>query len=296
MTDSTERVEVPAGAARHPWNRGFTWSLPTGRPTTLTAEQKAQFDRDGYVVLPDVVDPATLAAVTADLDALEARVDRSLARAEGERRSIAERGAITFTTHAVRRSPAARALTHHPTLVGATRDLVGPDVNLYWDQAVYKKPEKPRRFPWHQDNGYTYCEPQHYLTCWLALTDATVDNGCPWVLPGAHRAGTLRHHWVDPIGWECLTDPPGARAAEVGAGGMVVFSSLTPHYTGPNTTGEVRKAYIVQYGPVGLRTLEGEWQDGAAPTGSKPCDDPERQYPILRDGRPADSLTGVEGE
>jgi phytanoyl-CoA hydroxylase len=106
------------------------------------------------------------------------------------------------------------------------------------------------------------------------------------VLPGVHRQGTLRHHWVDPIGWECLTDPEGAVAAEVPAGGVVVFSSLTPHYTGPNTTGAVRKAYIVQYGPVDLRIIEGKWNEGEEPTGSSPCDDPDRQYPVLRGGLP----------
>ena len=81
-------------------------------------------------------------------------------------------------------------------------------MRLYWDQAVYKKTEKPRRVPWHQDNGYTYVEPQEYLTVWLALTDATLDNGCPEVAAGCHRLGTLAHHYVDPLGWECLTDVP----------------------------------------------------------------------------------------
>lgn len=282
MTDSGEI----AGAVRHPWNRDFSWSLPAGEPQVLTASQKAGFDRDGFVVLTDVIDHDTLAELRAELDDLEERVDRFLAKMENERVDIAEKGAITFTVHAVLRSEVARAFTHHPTLVGLTRDLVGSDVNLYWDQAVYKKPEKPRRFPWHQDNGYTFCQPQHYLTCWVALTDATIDNGCPWVLPGAHRLGTLLHHWVDPIGWECLTEPPGAVAAEVPAGGVVVFSSLTPHFTGPNTTGEVRKAYIVQYGPAGTQRVDGNWQTGGEPTGTSPCDDPDRQYPVLRNGQP----------
>jgi ectoine hydroxylase-related dioxygenase (phytanoyl-CoA dioxygenase family) len=152
---------------------------------------------------------------------------------------------------------------------------------------VYKKPDKPRRFPWHQDTGYTYVEPQHYLTCWVALTDVTVANGCPWVLPGVHRGGTLLHHWVDPIGWECLSaEPDGAVAAEVPAGGAVVFSSLTPHLTGPNMTDAVRKAYIVQYAPADLRRIEGDWLHGAPATGSAPCDDPDRQFAVLRDAVP----------
>ncbi len=108
-------------------------------------------------------------------------------------------------------------------------------MRLYWEQAVYKEPEKPRSFPWHQDNGYTFIEPQQYLTCWVALTDATVENGCPWVIPGLHRLGTLEH-WMTDYGWECLHDPAGAVAVPAHAGDIVVFSSLTPHLTGPNTS------------------------------------------------------------
>jgi phytanoyl-CoA hydroxylase len=65
----------------------------------------------------------------------------------------------------VAESPVARAFASHPALTQVAADLMGPEVSLYWDQAVYKKPEKPRRFPWHQDNGYTFVEPQQYLTC-----------------------------------------------------------------------------------------------------------------------------------
>ena len=210
--------------------------------------------------------------------------------------SIAEAGAITFATHLVARSPLLRSLAHHPVLVGLCADLVGPDVNLYWDQAVYKKPEKPRRFPWHQDNGYSYVEPQQYLTCWLALTDTTVENGCPQVVPGVHRVGTIRHRFVDPLGFECFTDPEGAVAAPVRAGGVVVFSSLTPHLTGPNTTDGVRKAYILQYAPAGARVLRGD-PDAGPPVAEEPCGDPDRQFPVLRGGRRrAGLMAGVRGQ
>ena len=64
---------------------------------------------------------------------------------------------------------------------------------------------------------------------------------------------------------------------------MVVFSSLTPHLTGPNTTGAVRKAYIVQFAPDGAAALTGDPAAGA-PTGRQPADAPCRQFPILVDG------------
>jgi len=147
---------------------------------------------------------------------------------------------------------------------------------------VYKKPEKPQPFPFHQDNGYTYVEPQAYLTCWIALTDATLENGCPWVMPRVHRRGTLKH-WLTDLGWQCLPDDvAGAVAAPVRAGGIVVFSSLTPHRTGPNVSRSVRKAYIVQFAPDGAQTVkvdEGErvveLQNAA-----------DRQFAVVRAGQP----------
>ena len=230
---------APADAALHPWNVDFDWALPATEPTTLSAAQKEAFDRDGFVVLDDVVDADLLDAVVAELDAEEARVDRFLASQPDERFSIAERGALTFALHPVTRSDAAQRLARHPTLLGACADLVGPDVNLYWDQAVYKKPEKPRPFPWHQDTGYTYTDPQHYLTCWLSLNGATIDNGCPWVAAG----GVPLRHVAAPLGRPVARSAVRRRnrvrrlvPAVVPAGGAVVFSSVTPHQTGPNVT------------------------------------------------------------
>ena len=270
----------------HPWNHDFAWEASPPPHRFLSDDQVAQFDDEGFVVVPDVFDADTLATVIADTDRFEAEVDAFLAQQAEGRISIAEAGAITFSTHLVTRSPHLAAFARHPFFLGACADLIGPDANLYWDQAVYKKPEKPRRFPWHQDNGYAYVEPQQYLTCWVALTDATADNGCPQVARGLHRKGTLAHTYVDPLGWECLTDPDDVAVAEVGAGGVVVFSSLTPHLTGPNTTDGVRKAYILQYAPAGATVLRGDPKKGAEPASREPADNPDWQFPVLRAGEP----------
>jgi phytanoyl-CoA hydroxylase len=147
---------------------------------------------------------------------------------------------------------------------------------------VYKKPDTAVVFPWHQDNGYAFLEPQQYLTCWIALTDATEENGCPWVVPGLHRLGTLAHRYSD-IGFVCLSDPGDAVPVPVERGGMVVFSSLTPHSTGPNVTGAVRKAYIVQFAPDGAYVVR---DDGAGTVTQVAADDESRQYRILQSGVP----------
>jgi len=265
----------------HPWNTGFSWEPRRGPFRRVTDEQAAQFDRDGYVILEDLV---AVGAITNELDGFEAKTESFLRAQDDERISIAEAGAITFTTHLVARSELAKEFATQPVFLDICADLLGSDVDMYWDQAVYKKPEKPRRFPWHQDNGYTYIEPQQYLTIWVALNDATVENGCPWVAPGAHLDGTLAHDYVDPLGYECFDEPLSKIAAPVKAGGAVVFSSLTPHLTGPNTTDAVRKAYILQYSHAGSEALRGD-PDAGPPSAREPCNSPKRQFPVLRGGR-----------
>ncbi|HEX9683527.1 MAG TPA: phytanoyl-CoA dioxygenase family protein [Acidimicrobiales bacterium] len=267
----------------HPWNHEFCWETPTGPFQILTDAEAAQFDRDGFVVLHDVFDADTLGAVIDEIDRFESEVEGFLRGLDGQRISIAEAGAITFATHLVTKSDRLKAFSRHPVFAGLCADVIGPDASLYWDQAVYKKPEKPRRFPWHQDNGYAFVRPQQYLTCWVALTDATIENGCPQVAPRRHRAGTLKHTYVEPLGWECFEDPGDVTVAEVGAGGIVVFSSLTPHLTGPNTTDGVRKAYILQYAPTGAVILQGDPDSGDDPT-TVPAADPDRQFPVLQSG------------
>lgn len=101
----------------------------------------------------------TIDDVRTAVDALVGQWEVELAAAGGLT-GISEKGAITFAEHLVTRSGELKAFSRHRLLAEICGDLIGPDVNLCWDQAVYKCPEKPRRFPWHQDNGYTFVEPQ----------------------------------------------------------------------------------------------------------------------------------------
>jgi phytanoyl-CoA hydroxylase len=267
----------------HPWNGEFSWQAPAGPFQVLTDAQAEQFSADGYVVLEGIFDPDEISRLRDETDRAEAKTEEFLRQQPAGRAMIAEAGAINFVGRLVAESPVVREFAANHTLAGIAHDLIGPNVNLYYDHAVYKKPEKPRRFPWHQDNGYAFAEPQQYLTCWIALTDATVENGCPQVAPGIHRLGTLYHEYIEPLGFECFSEPPRKVAAPVKAGGMVVFSSLTPHLTGPNTTSEVRKTYICQYAPAGVEVLVGA--PDQEPTERRTCDDPVWQFPVLRDGR-----------
>ena len=261
----------------HPRNRGFAWQPARPPFRRITAEQAHAWNEEGAFLLAGAFGPGEVKALLGELDPVDVEVTAFLASRPGGKAFIAEQGNITFAPNLVLRSQALARFCAHPVFADLCHDLIGPDARLYWEQAVYKKPEKPGTFPWHQDNGYRYIEPQQYLTCWVALTDATRENGCPWIAPGGHRAGTLAHE-LTPAGWRCFAeDPPDQRAVEAPAGSIVVFSSLTPHRTGPNLSGAVRKSYIVQFAPDGARAVEGD--------ALVPQDHPARQYFVLREGR-----------
>jgi ectoine hydroxylase-related dioxygenase (phytanoyl-CoA dioxygenase family) len=99
------------------------------------------------------------------------------------------------------------------------------------------------------------------------------------VVPGLHRLGTLAHEYSD-IGFVCLRDPVGAVPVPASAGSIVVFSSLTPHSTGPNRTDGVRKAYIVQFAPSGAAVIRSD-PEGVTRLAA---DDESRQFEVLRGG------------
>jgi ectoine hydroxylase-related dioxygenase (phytanoyl-CoA dioxygenase family) len=249
---------------------------------TLSAEQARQYDELGFFVVEDAFTPDEMTLLDAELAGGDVRVKELLAEVPGGRFSVAGLDTQIVAPHAVTRSAYVRAFAAHPLLAGLAHDLVGPDVRLYWDQSVYKQPNNAEPVLWHQDNGYTYVEPQSYLTLWVAITDATPDNGCIAVMPGVHRCGTLEHRST-PIGEECWGDWNAAVEVPVGAGSVVAFTSLTPHATKRNTTTEVRKAYILQYAPDGAVALQGNPADGP-PNHTESLGDDSKRFWIVRDG------------
>src|SRR4051812_47056678 len=115
---------MQATIEQHPWNTSFEWEVPSGPFRVLTDAQAEQFSELGFVVLEDVLDLALIDEVREDLDAFEARTESFLGGLEDGRFSIAESGAITFTTHLVTRSPIARAFSANPVFVDLCADLI----------------------------------------------------------------------------------------------------------------------------------------------------------------------------
>ncbi len=267
---------------RHKFNNAFTWrKRPERKLRVLDPQAITDFNAKGFTIVREAVSQDQVQKLLPVIDALEAQEDETVLTLDNGRSVVFGVHQMTFACNLAARNDALRRFVSSALMRDLMHDLIGPDVRLYWDQAVYKKPRHVAGFAWHQDNGYTYVEPQDYVTCWLALTDADASNGCPWVLPGLHRNGTFAHDQ----GSEGLVisglDPDSiaerAVCTPAKAGDMVVFSSLTPHMTGPNLTNKTRKAYILQYIPDGTERV---FDDGRR---VDLCD-PQFNFPILENG------------
>jgi phytanoyl-CoA hydroxylase len=220
---------------------------------TITDGQVQQFREQGYFILEHVFTPGEMEELTGVIEAHQRRHDAAL-QVMGGTQGISRAGEISFTSHLAEKDEQLREFCLRPEFVAIATRLLGPDVDLYWNQAVFKGPEGEKEFPWHQDDGYTPVEPSPYLTLWLALNDATPENGCISVMPGSHKNGRVEHR-PSPIGLVChdSDDPDQGVQVPVRAGSIAAFQSLMFHKSGVNRSKGVRKAYIVQYSHAGLR-------------------------------------------
>jgi phytanoyl-CoA hydroxylase len=87
-------------------------------------------------------------------------------------------------------SPAAYAALAHPRVVRGLTAVIGPNVKAMQSMLFIKSEGKPGQ-AWHQDEFFIPTRDRSLTAVWIALDDATVENGCLWVLPGSHRAGIL---------------------------------------------------------------------------------------------------------
>jgi ectoine hydroxylase-related dioxygenase (phytanoyl-CoA dioxygenase family) len=221
-------------------------------PTIDEAHRKAM-ETAGFTVFEDVFSRDEMADLASVLEAFERRMHEALV-AQGGSSGISRAGEITFTDHIAEQDEAVRKFVTRPEFVELTTAFLGPDTDLYWNQTVFKHPEGEREFPWHQDDAYTPVTPAPYLTLWLAISDTTLENGCISVLPGSHLGG-LRPHENSPIGLVGYSNqaPDQGVTVPISAGSIACFWSLTLHRSGPNRSKEIRKAYVIQYAPAGLR-------------------------------------------
>lgn len=156
--------------------------------------------------------------------------------------------------------PLFETLVQHPRIKGVVQTLLGEEAILFGEMALSKPPFIGSEKPWHQDNAYfVYAPLTSVVTAWVALDDATVENGCMYTLPGGHRVGALKHvHGIDCQIAARRLDLSQSVPVELRAGGAMFFSGMLPHQTPPNRGPLRRRALQFQYRGVHTRALTKE--------------------------------------
>jgi phytanoyl-CoA hydroxylase len=235
-----------------------TATVAPHQPTDGGGGLVGRYHRDGYVVLREALSAPEVQALRdeavricrGELGAVEGV---QVAGADEPDEVVLRRYLCIHFPHKL--SELLRGMLAHPVIIDALRQLTGPNIKSMQSMLFIKSEGKPGQ-AWHQDELFIPTRDRSLTAAWIALDDATVDNGCLWVLPGSHRPGVLypdRDH--DDPRFDCEVEaydfPYGdhdAVAVAVPAGSVVLFNGYLLHMSQPNTGRHgLRRALVNHY-------------------------------------------------
>lgn len=258
----------------------------------LHGEQGASWDRDGYFILRGFVPSAVCeeqrerAVELARHEAAGERISPAYVlrepRLESPDRAPEDQVSKIFRLH--RQEEVFRTFSRDPRLLETVARILGPDVDCFLSQFIFKHRGSLGQ-PWHQDSWYFPFDRHPQVGAWLAITEATMENGPLWVLPGSHAEPV---HDVVPdrreganLGYVEIVDHDMSDAVPVlmQPGDLLVFHSHLMHKSTDHEAGGVRAAMVFHYTAGGTTDHTKEkWG----------FDSPNNDFvPVLRAGRPA---------
>jgi ectoine hydroxylase-related dioxygenase (phytanoyl-CoA dioxygenase family) len=153
------------------------------------------------------------------------------------------------------------AFARDPRVTDLVAELIAPELDCFLSQFIFKNPGAWGQ-PWHQDSYYfPFDPPRPIVGVWLAVTEATLGNGCLHVLPGSLRE-PVHEHVPDRrpnanIGYVEIVDHDTAGAVPVlmDPGDLLLFDSHLMHRSTDNATDGIRAAMVYHYAATGTRVL-----------------------------------------
>lgn len=239
----------------------------------LLPEQREQYLRDGFLLLPGLFHPDAL-------DRFESRfVEIASGSAPTSDGMVVMRDVMFAKGASTAKAPvdAVNKLLSFETdedlfayaldrdLLLAVRSLIGPELITISTNFFNKPPGVDGRHPLHQDLRYFALRPENQiLATWTAVSATTRANGCLCVIPGSHRRGLLEHKLPN---WEFVNggffaaqgiDLEARVHVEMNAGDTLLFHPLLVHGSGRNKSAACRRAISTHYAWQGCERLSGE--------------------------------------
>ena len=219
----------------------------------VDADFVAHYQELGFAVLKGALSPDEIASVNAEAahlarEFVAAREPSSAASSD----SVREVHCIHYPH---KKSDLLTQMLAHPRLIEGLTSVVGPNLKAMQSMFFVKAEGKPGQ-AWHQDEHFIPTRDRSLTAAWIALDDATVENGCLWVLPGSHRRGVLYpDREADDLRFDCNTEAYGypyqdddAVAVQIPAGAALFFNGYLLHRSLPNSGRHgTRRALVNHY-------------------------------------------------
>jgi phytanoyl-CoA hydroxylase len=232
--------------------------------TALTQQQVDEYQRDGLLVYRGLMSDAEIASLISSIEEAVAQMGSSVIAGMKEVEPATKPSADDYYAKVFLQrinmwkiSPAIRKIFLGPQLGEMASRLAGVDCMRVWHDQTLQKAPWANPTAWHLDAPYWSFDSRQAISIWIALDDATVQNGCMSYLPGTHRtADPKRNVGIGKdFGALFTAYPEWARLEPVVAtmkrGDCGFHNGLTAHGAGPNMTPRPRRAMTCGYMPDG---------------------------------------------
>ncbi len=232
---------------------------PARKPIAITSDDVKNYHENGFMVLDcalemDEVD--LLRRETTRICRGELGIFGGLAEPTGGESDdeVLKRTLCVHFPHKI--SPVMLQYLAPESGIKALTAVIGPNIKCMQSMLFIKAAGKPGQ-AWHQDEYYIPTRDRSLTGMWMALDDATVDNGCLWTIPGSHKPGVLwpqRQHGKQGVfdcageAWRFPYGDEDAVPVEVKAGSIVLFNGYLLHRSLPNrATSGFRRVLVNHY-------------------------------------------------
>jgi phytanoyl-CoA hydroxylase len=219
---------------------------------------KSQYERDGFVTAPSLIRAETIQRLRDEVAAIVGGERGEILGLDLVREAAGDGGDMLPHVLAIhyphKISELMRETMLDSAILEVLRALIGPDVKCMQSMLFVKNAGKPGQ-AWHQDEHYIPTRDRSLVGVWIALEQASVENGCLWMHPGSHRRGVLyrtaphsdpRFDYSEEAQIEPL-DREGGVPVELEAGGVAFFNGYVLHRSLNNRTNGSRRALVYHY-------------------------------------------------